>query len=338
MNIVLTRSNVYLFLIGLVLFFVTILTRLPAFQLQPTEFSLAITLDLLVTIPLLYYLAIKDREIPKITVASAAIIGLLLATLIIPREHQASLDTIKVFAIPCLELGILGFVFFKARTIYQTIQSKQGQVKIDFYDLAVVSCCEVLPKRFGRALATEIGVFYYAFFPLSTSFIQKDSFTYHSKNKIRSTIGALLFVILIEAVTIHLIVHPGAPKVAWALAFLSIYTALQVLALIRSIPKRPILIDSKNNVLILRYGFICEAIIPFSNIESIELHTRSLPDKSHIVQFSPLGILDSHNLIVHLKEEDTFHRMYGLRKRYSSLAVYVDQKENFKEALNSILA
>jgi len=61
-----------------------------------------------------------------------------------------------------------------------------------------------------------------------------------------------------------------------------------------------------------------------------------LPQDKSVVLLSPLDLLDSHNMIIDLKKEHTLHRIYGLTKRYSSIAIFVDKKEEFLDEINNL--
>jgi len=118
---------------------------------------------------------------------------------------------------------------------------------------------------------------------------------------------------------------------------LSIYTAIQFFALARSLPKRPMHIDVHERKLHLVYGFFNKTDIDISNIKGIEQSTKMLPADKSIVQFSPLGNLDNHNVIIHLHNENVLHKIYGLQKKYKSIAVYVDDKDRFVEDVTQLM-
>lgn len=76
------------FLPILLLLFVVGLTQTQIFQTAPQAFSNAILLDLLVTIPLVYFLIIRNRAVPRITVLSTFVLGIVVASFIIPVESK----------------------------------------------------------------------------------------------------------------------------------------------------------------------------------------------------------------------------------------------------------
>ena len=112
------RRNFFVFtipvLLILSLFFIT---QSNWFSKYPTQLSVGITIDLLFLIPLVYFFLIRKKEIPKITVLSLFIVGLVTASYILPENHQLLLSQVKTYFFPVVELGILTFLFIKIRKL-----------------------------------------------------------------------------------------------------------------------------------------------------------------------------------------------------------------------------
>lgn len=60
-----------------------------------------------------------------------------------------------------------------------------------------------------------------------------------------------------------------------------------------------------------------------------------MPDDKSIATFSPLGFLDTHNIILRLKREHTLEGIYGIQKQYKALAIYIDKKDDFVEVIQN---
>lgn len=327
------NSPITLFSLPLLLMtMLAVLTQTTFFQDNPQALSNAITLDLILTLPLFYFLLIRKKDIPKITVASVFILGLVVANWIIPTTHQFVLQQVQLYVFPLVEMGVLGYLAFKT---YQTLQhfKLQKNHHTDFYTALTFACKEALPKRIAAILATEIAVVYYTIFGWRKRELAANEFTYFKKSGIRLLMATFIFLIFIETFALHLILQLWSPMLAWVLTAISLYTCLQIVALLKSMTQRPILIDLEGRKLFLRYGFFSETTISLEDIQSIEASTKPLPSDKSILQFSPLGQLDKHNLILHLKSENTLQRMYGLQSSYKSLAIYVDEKEQFAKII-----
>lgn len=98
--------------------------------------------------------------------------------------------------------------------------------------------------------------------------------------------------------------------------------------------KRPISIEGDQ--LCLRYGIMSETTIDLNNIASIEVSSKDLEFNHDTRKLSILGDLESHNLILCLKKENELLGLYGVKKTYKKLALYVDDCNDFKHRIQSL--
>ncbi len=301
------------------------------FMQNPDVLSSAITIDFLLVIPLVYFLLIRKRDIPKITVLTSFVLGLVLLSYFLPNEHQSLLSNVKMYVLPFLELGILSLVIYKViklRKAYKE-QHKTG----DFYTTLKQATQEVLPKKVAPILATEVSVIYYGFLKWKSRKLKENEFTYHKGSGLVSIIAGFTLVILIETVALHSIIVGWNVIVGWVITFLSAYTALQFYALAKAIIFRRHFIDLEEEKIHLKFGNFTDLEIPLHLIDRVEASSKDLPEDKSIAYFSPLGMLGGHNIILHLKEELQFAGIYGIKRKATSLAVYIDDKEKFKKVI-----
>ncbi|WP_422361048.1 hypothetical protein [Reichenbachiella sp.] len=292
--------------------------------------SLAITADLLITIPLVYFLLIRNSSISKITVIPMMILGLVLGGYLLPKENQNYLDLFKTWALPVIELTVMTFVVIKVRMAIKGFKRlKSGSA--DFFTILKKTCAEFLPKRLVLPFATEVAVIYYGFIRWKSHKPAENEFTYHKTSGTPALFGAVIFVIGIETLALHILLEGWNQWVAWILSILSVYTALQVFGFAKSLGQRPIVFDTDS--LILHYGILNEVKIPFEHIDSIELSGKSIDRLPMAKTLSPIGDLEGHNVILYLKEESTLSGLYGLKQRFKILALYVDNKNEFVSKL-----
>jgi len=336
-NAIYRKTNFLVFIIPLMMMLSMILiVKSSLFQFYPYELSIAVTLDLILTIPLIYFLLIRKKEIPKITILTAVIVGIVIANYIIPNDYQYLLNKIELYIIPIVEILVLTFIFINVRKILKLYKTQKNNSS-DFFTVLNSACKEILPKGISILLATEIAVIYYSFINWRKRKLAVNEFSYHKENGIIAMLYAVIFIILIETFVLHILLQKWNITVAWIVTSLSIYTCLQIFALIRSMSKRPIIIDLKEKKIHLRYGFFSESTIHFNSIKDVEFSSKSLADDKSIVQFSPLGNLTSHNLIIHLKSKNILSGFYGIKKTYKSIAIQIDKKEKFKNKIDTIL-
>lgn len=291
-----------------------------------------VIVDFLITIPLVYFFLIRKREITNKTVITVAFLGLAIASVVLPKENQWLLSQIKVYLLPLVELFLIGFVFVKGRKIIKKVK-KSNNDSFDFFDVMQQACNGILPAGIGSVFASEISVIYYGLFNWKKKTLQKNEYSYHKDSTAVSVILGFLLVVVVEMFVTHAMMKQGNVKGSFILGVLSAYTALQVIAILRSLAKRPVYIDVDKKQLILKFGILANAVIPFNQIKEVELTTKELPEKTQIKYFSPLGSSGGHNLILHLTEEIKFNSFYGFSKKARSLAIFIDDKNGFRQSL-----
>ena len=256
--------------------------------------------------------------------------------MIIPHTELAA-DTlysiIESFVLPVVELMVLSLLVLKARKVVFEYRKKKDE-SVDFFSAVSAACKEIFPGKLSTLVATEVAMFYYLFFDWKKRRLKNNEFTVYKANGLISILFGIVLVLVIETIGLHMLLVGWSVIVAWVLTVISIYTTLQLLSLIKSLSKRPVIVDRDNGKLILRYGFFAEAIISIDSLKSIEITSKDLPDDKSVIPFSPLGHIESHNCILHLKEESSFQSLYGISKKYSSLALSIDDKNRFKNLLD----
>lgn len=296
--------------------------------------NLAITIDLLLIVPLVYFLLIRKSEIPNTTVIPIMIIGLLVGSYFMPRESQTYLSIFKTWALPVIEISILTFVIIKVRSAIKKYKGLKGSTP-DFFNALKSTCYEILPKRLVLPFATEVAVFYYGFINWKTRVVLENEYTYHKKSGTPALFYAFILIIGVETVAIHFLLTRWSLIAAWILTALSIYTAIQVFGFAKSLTQRPISINQES--LTLKYGILNEVEIPFSEIDRIDLSRKSLAKDKLTKTLSPLGELESHNVIIHLKNENELVGLYGLKKKFNVLGLHIDEPKKFNERMENAL-
>ena len=319
----------FIFLFGILLF-----ARSIYFEQQAAVISQYLILDLLITIPVVYFLTIQKTNIPKITVVPVIILDMLIGYYVIPEDQQFYLDLFRKYAFPLLEGGVFLFVVFKIRKTVKTFKSNNSE-EMDFYEVMRKTCEEILPGRLSHFLLSEISVFYYGFVSWSKPELKEGDFTYHKRSGSPALFGALIFIILVETFAVHVVLLKWSSLAAMMLTVISIYTAIQFFGFSKSLARRPISV--KDGKLYLRYGIMSEAVIEIDEIESIELSRKALKKDDNMKKLSLLGELESHNVIIHCKEMQTLNGFYGMKKSFKSLALHLDEKERFKTEVDRLL-
>jgi len=311
--------------------FCILLSYSTQFANQQELLSRAITLDLLIVIPIVYFMLISRTQIPNYTVITVLIIGVIVGSFIIPKENQALLSSIKSIAIPIIEIAVISYLIYSVRKISKQLNA-QGLKQNDFYDNLLVACAGSFPGKTGKLFATEIGIFYYLFIGKGKP-PKKHEFTYHKKSGTPLTINVFIVLIIIEIVVAHLLIANWNTTAAWIMSFLGAYTCLQVASLSRSIKQRYIQVNEETETLKLRYGSFAQVEIALDDIHKIEKSKKELPSKNGFIKLSPLDMLDTHNLIIHVNKAYDLEKIYGFKSSFQSIGIHVDEPDLFLNSL-----
>ncbi|MEL6654814.1 MAG: hypothetical protein AAFP77_11305 [Bacteroidota bacterium] len=302
------------------------------FHQEPQLFALAICGDLLITSPLLYYLLIRRTAIPKITVLSVFILGLILASFLLPAEQQWLPKLIRTYSLPVVETGLVAWVLYHVFRVRSTFKEQEHT---DFYRALRVATQSAFPSAMAKFLSGEIAAVYYSLFCWRERILTTGEFSYHKKSGTGLIIGTLIGVILVETFAVHLLLERWNVLVASIASALSLYGILQLIAIARSAAQRPIRLDAQTQTLHLVYGFFAAAEISLNSIERIDCTSRTVAEEEGHVSLSPLGSFGSHNIIIHLKTHAHLERLYAAPKSFTSIALWVDERDGF---LNEVAA
>lgn len=302
---------------------------------QGNSVGLAITLDLVLTVPLVYFLLIRKTTIPKTTVLPVLGLGILLGTFLLPSDQQAYLNGFKTWILPFVELFAIGYVIVKVRLGIRQYKTAKASAP-DFFSAVKTASADILPRKLVHPFATEISVLYYGLFHWKKHRFQAGDYAYHRKSGTPALLGAFVFLILMETFIAHILLARWNETVAWVLTILSAYTALQLFGYVRSLGKRPTVIGM--DALKLRYGILAETEIPLGMIEKVELSRERIENFDNGRKISPFGEMENHNILLHLKEKQMLIGLFGTRREFKTLAIHLDEPEAFLKELNEKLS
>ena len=308
-----------------------VLSRSYWFQQHPGPLSVGIILDLNLTVPLVYLFLIRNRSIPKTTAVPLFIAGLIIAGIIIPAGQQFYLTQIKTYVVPVVEVTVLIFMIIKVRKV-RKMYKRQKLAQPDFYSSIKMTTEEILPGKASEFLAVEISLIYYGFLHLKKRKLAENEFSYHKKTGTVAIMAIFIVIIFVETFVIHILLQRWSPVAAWILTIASLYSGFQIFGILRSLSKRPISIE--DGKLELRYGIMSESSVPLNIIESVEISSKSIALNKEVRKLSPLGDLESHNVLIHLKNEHVLKGLYGGKKTFKTIALHVDEKHRFEQELN----
>ena len=318
----------------LVIGMMIILAKSSIFTTNSNTLSIGITFDLLLTVPAIYLVLIRKTSIPKTTVIPFLIIGMVVCSAILPTQNQYYLDLFKTWIFPVVELSIVSYIIYNVTKAIKRYRLNKNN-NVDFFTALKNTYYEILPKSLVIPVVTEIAVFYYGFIYWKKRKLNQNEFSYHKESGTVSLLIAIIFIVAVETFVLHILLQKWNVTIAWVLTFLSVYSGIQLLGFLKSMSKRPISI--KGDKLYLRYGIMNETTIDLKSIDSIEISSKDLEINKVTRKLSFLGELESHNIIIRLKQENELTGLYGIKRKYKNLALHVDKKNEFTSLINNAL-
>ncbi len=303
--------------------------------MNPGPVSMGITVDLLLSVPLIHFLLTRSTPLPRITILIFLMAGLLVATLIVPPEHQELLHFTEKWILPAIEGIVVVLVVRKVREVIKDYNTN-GQAGGDFYTVLKYVCARLLPGFLATIMASEIAVIYYGFIQWRKVVPNKYQFTYHRNSGTNSLLITLIFLIIVETIVMHLLVAKWSSALAWTLTIASAYAVIQIQGFLKSIILRPIIVA--DNRVFLRYGVLSETIIEIENIESINITNTAIEHDKTTRSLSSFGKLEGHNVVIAVRNERMISGLYGRNRKFRTLALFVDNKDEFKRQVDQLIA
>lgn len=277
----------------------------------------ALTLDMVLVIPLAFYLLIvRPLRWPVVLVAPALALGFLAADRVIPEEHGVFLSFLKPMAVLC-EICLVGWLFFKASRAFSQIHRLNGD-PIALFEASAMDI--VHSKRTARILASEVAVFYYGLSPHPKQHIPQGfkPIPAYVKSGHGGIAFATVFILLIEGAIAHLYLSNWSISAAWILTLLTAYSALWVIADYRAARLRPSLLGS--NSIVFRAGLRWEVEVPRNLILSSN-------DEVAVAAKERLNLtfLGEPSIWIHLSECVDTNGPCGMRRRVRAIGLEPDK-------------
>lgn len=306
------------------------------FTRNPGVIALAITLDLVLGVPALYYFfVISKKQAPAITLIPVIVLTLVIAGFVLPSTQQTPLDWLKKL-IPVLELIVLGFILGKIRVIMRNFRAAK-QNEIYATDALAVSVKQALGNVPGLGMVlTEFSLIYFAFGGWFKKFTSHDPshipFSYHRKSGYAAIVGVLLLVLITETTALHLLLQRWSPLAAWIFTGLSIYSLLWVLGDYHAMRLHPIVLTRE--FLYLRMGLRWRATVPLAEIINIQNFS---PREKRTADYLRLTVFGDPRFVIRCKQPVTVQGLFGIKRKVHRIGLAVDDEKLFREELNQRL-
>jgi len=289
----------------------------------PGAVASGLTLDLVLTVPAVFFLGVaRRRGWPVVTAVPLVVLGLVLAARVLPADQHGTLRVLERLAAP-LELGVIAWIALRARRALRRTSADDPDPLERLHAVAR----EVLgSERVAAFVASELALLHYAFAWRARPHVPAGTraFTHHRKCGHGATVAVLLLLLAAEGFALHLLVTRWSPLAAWILSASELYAALWLIADHRATVLRPILVS--DDALWLRAGLRASVRVPRAAIVAV---TRTKPAAGAL----KLAFLASPTRWIRLAEPVVVRGPYGLARRTAEIGLAPDEPAALEASL-----
>ncbi|MCX7747574.1 MAG: PH domain-containing protein [Clostridia bacterium] len=298
-------------------------------------FSLAITLDICLLLPAVYWLfVVRKSTLPSITMVPVFLLSVVAANVILPGQYHKYLDLL-VMLIPVLEIFLVCYAVLKIRLIYRTFKEVRKS-KVYAFDAFVESLEKALKIGvLAELVATELFLIQYALtgFLILSPKKQNADYKYFSCYKEQGypvVLGVLVFISVFEIPILHIILHLWSPVIAWIVTGLSVYGIFWLVGDFHALRFNPVTMTE--SMLHIRTGLRFRADIPYSEIEEIRPF-KALEKSSQ--KFVKLSVYGEPQYVIQLKSEAVIKGLFGIKRESKLIGMNIDNRLEFEKELKA---
>lgn len=299
----------------------------------PKLVGLAVTVDLVVGLPLLFGLLIIRRfQLPWTTLVPIGVFGAIVAYRLLPPEHRTLLDILARLA-PLIEISLLSYVALRLYSVWRVYRTMRPTTIYGSEALDLAVRRSVGDSVFAAALVVELLLVGLAFGGWLLRFQPRQRnlavFSMHRSGLYPAFLFVIICLIIGETLVVHLLVaHFWNTIAAWLLTVLSAYSLLWVVGDFHALRLHPLVLDG--TILHLRRGLVWRGIVHLDNIERIRPASARDQKDSSLVSIAPLG-QGEQVLILH--EPVTVFGLFGMKRVATRIGITVDDKAALLAAL-----
>ena len=239
-----------------------------------------------------------------------------------------------LYLIAMIEVGFFIYLAYKAKRVIAVFKDER-----DNYYFADEALHASVAKVFGthmilKFLFSEISIFLYAFLGwILKPYTSKGTlFSYHRTTQYSVLFWVVFISTVITTPIFHFLLMQWHEVIAWVVTGFTIYGLIWLYGDYRVIKHKPIVLLEET--LLIRIGIRWRADVKLSNIKSIE----SSVSKDFEEEYTNISILAfEKNIFITLYEPIVIEGIFGITKRTSKIALYVDEVDVFKKDILNIM-
>jgi hypothetical protein len=311
----------------------------PLLAEAPRVVAGAVTFDLLVTVPLLYwFLVVRRTRMPALTVVPLIAIGAMAAYLILPERYHGWLALAALIAPAAAETVVLGIAIVRTRGLIRRMRSAPRTA--DPFDALRDALAQTVGSRIvAHAIASEIALVWYALFSWRARprvAAGELAFTNDRRTGAAGLLFGLAVASAMEIPVVHVLIAQESETAAWVLTIASAYTLLWILGFARALRLHPVTMGA--DAMRLRVGLVWDVAIPYASIASVDDAPRQPVDRDAPGHLHA-AFAGTPQTVLALAEPVDAQGIYGWRKRgVRQVGVYVDDPAAFRHELRARVA
>ena len=290
---------------------------------HPDIAAIGTALDLVVTMPLVYYLVIVRQGLARaVTIFPVAAVGLLVARAIVPGSPKA------LIALGALaELVIIVAALIRVRSVIAAARAR-GEAAADPFDTVESFVRGILPVRaVADSVIYELGVIDWALFRRGRRARRgfEDAFLWSAASEWVVVVVAFSIVIVAESLALHVWLSSKFPSAAWIVTLLDLYAIVWLVADVRALGANGVRLTDEG--LSIRFGIRWAADLPIDKVERVERAAGGNWDRK-------LALIEDPTLVIVMREPVTLRGPYGIRRQAMRLGIRVDDSAALERRLS----
>ncbi len=289
--------------------------------------SVAVPFDLMVCVPLAFYLlVVRPRRLSPVFVLPVIYLGAAVSAYVVPSV-EASLLAVLLPATLVVDAAILGHEGLRLVRAFQAARSTSDR-PLDWFEKPLLELAR--NERVAHLTALECTIWYYLLGSWRTSpFVPVGSraFSCHRQNGFLALSGVIMALLPIETAVIHVLVAQWSPVAACVLTAISLYTLAWFAGNTRAVVLNPLLVD--NETLTVRWGAFFEEVIPLDAIARIDTNKPDIPKG----QLMDMGTMGSQPFWIVLDKPQPMRGLTGKVRLVRAVNVSPDDSAGFRRLL-----
>lgn len=298
---------------------------------NPTLVASALTVDLVVLVPLAYYgLLVRGQGWPVATMAPVVLLSLYGASVLIPDAHDELL-TLLIPAIALFELTVTGVVLYSVTRGLRSLRGMATSGTVDLLDeLKRVFRAKIDVRFAADAVASEIGMLYYALgtWRRTPPAGGDGIFPYHKTSSYGAILAGILIAATVELVGGHFLLMMWSPTAAWIHLALALYGVIWLVGDYRAMRYRPMRVQ--DGQISIRCGLRWQVDLAREQIHAVVSPTRAIENRD---DYLALTAATKPDLILVLQKPETIDGPYGITRKAQCLGVSVDDPAGLRQAM-----